>query len=117
RKVFEGNVDSVTVPTLTGEAGLLASHVPLISALKPGILSYTEKGHTERIAVSDGFVEINSDNVSILTNSADTAEELDIAAAKAERDEAEKALNAVASQAIEETEGERARLELAEARL
>jgi F-type H+-transporting ATPase subunit epsilon len=39
RKVFDEMVDSVTVPTASGEAGILPDHAPLISALKPGILS------------------------------------------------------------------------------
>jgi F-type H+-transporting ATPase subunit epsilon len=39
RKVLDAEVDSVTVPTASGEAGLLTNHAPVVSALKPGILS------------------------------------------------------------------------------
>ena len=44
KKVLDETVDSVTVPTLTGQAGILPSHAPLISALKPGVLTYSNKG-------------------------------------------------------------------------
>ena len=117
KKVFDESVDSVTVPTASGEAGILPNHAPLISALKPGILSYTLKGTTERLAVSGGFVEVSSNSVSVLTDSAEMASEIDADAARSERDAAEKALAARATAALEDTEGDRDRLDSANARL
>jgi len=117
RKVFDESVDSVTVPTASGEAGILPNHAPLISALKPGILSYTLKGTTERLAVSGGFVEVSSNSVSVLTDTAEVASEIDAETARAERDAAEKALAARSTAALEETEAERDRLDAANARL
>ena len=117
RKVFDETVDSVTVPTASGEAGILPNHAPLISALKPGILSYTNKGTVERLAVAGGFVEVSSNKVSVLTDVAETASEIDAEAAKAERDAAEKGLAANAMAALDDTEAERERLEAANARI
>jgi len=117
KRVVDETVDSVTVPTLSGEAGILPNHAPLISALKPGILSFTNKGATERLAVAGGFVEVNSDKVSVLTDVAENAAEINIEAARAEREEAEKALAAVASAPVDETADVRDRLEFANARL
>lgn len=117
KKVLDETVDSVTVPTASGEAGILPNHAPLISALKPGILSYSNKGTTERLAVARGFVEVSSNKVSVLTDTAETAGEIDADAARAERDAAEKALAGLATAAIEETEDDRERLEAANARL
>ena len=117
KRVVDETVDSVTVPTLSGEAGILPNHAPLISALKPGILSFTNKGATERLAVAGGFVEVNSDKVSVLTDMAENAAEINIEAARAEREEAEKALAAVASAPVDETADVRDRLEFANARL
>ena len=117
KKVFDETVDSVTVPTASGEAGILPNHAPLISALKPGILSYTLKGTTERLAVSGGFVEVSSNSVSVLTDTAEVASEIDAEAARAERDAAEKALAARATAALEDTESDRERLDAANARL
>lgn len=117
RRVVDETVDSVTVPTLSGEAGILPNHAPLISALKPGILSFTNKGTTERLAVAGGFVEVSSDMVSVLTDVADAAADVNIETARAERDAAEKALAANSAKAVEETEAYRAELDLANARL
>jgi F-type H+-transporting ATPase subunit epsilon len=117
KKVFDESVDSVTVPTASGEAGILPNHAPLISALKPGILSYSNKGTTERLAVAGGFVEVSSNRVSVLTDSAESASEIDADAARAAREEAEKALAARATAAVEETEADRERLDAANARL
>ena len=117
KRVVDENVDSVTVPTLTGEAGILPNHAPLISALKPGILTFTNKGTTERLAVAGGFVEVSSDTVSVMTDTAESSADIDIEAARAEKEAAEKALAAVATGSIEETEEVRNRLELATVRL
>ena len=97
RRVLDAEVDSVTVPTTSGEAGIMPNHAPLVSALKPGILSYSGKGVADKFVVSGGFVEINGDTVSVLVDTAETASEVDVEAAKTDRDEAERSL-AVASQ-------------------
>lgn len=117
RKVVDAEVDSVSVPTASGEAGILPNHAPLISALKPGILSYSSKGTSEKLAISGGFVEVNGSNVSVLATTAASAADINIDEAKAERDEAEKALSAVSSAAIEETETYREALDAANARI
>ncbi len=117
KRVFDDSVESVTVPTASGEAGILGSHVPVISALKPGILTIEQKGKTERIAVSEGFVEVSGDVVSVLTSSAETPAEIDVAAVKSDRDAAEKALAAASTSSLDETRDLRIELELAEARL
>ena len=116
KKVLSETVDAVTIPTASGEVGILANHAPLISSLKPGVLSYTKAGATEKMVIAGGFVEVSTDNVSILADIAEKASEIDIEAAKTERDAAEKELNAwKGSEAEFETEKER--LEKAQARL
>ena len=117
KRVFDAEVESVTIPTASGEAGLLANHAPIVSAVKPGILSYTSKGTVERMVVAGGFVEMNNNKVSVLTDSAETATEIDIEAARVEREAAEKELAANASSAIELTEITREQLEAANARI
>lgn len=104
RKVVESEVDSVTVPTASGEVGILANHAPLISALKPGIVTILGKGTPEQLAIGGGFVEVSNNVVSVLTNSAKTADEADLAEARAMRDDAEEAIAAAAMQPIEESE-------------
>jgi len=117
KKVFDAEVDSVTIPTASGEAGLLANHAPIVSALRPGILSYSVKGTVEKMVVAGGFVEMNNNKVSVLTDSAETATEIDVEAARAAREAAAKDLAANASSAIELTEVTREQLEAANARI
>jgi F-type H+-transporting ATPase subunit epsilon len=117
KKVLDESVDSVTVPTASGEAGILPNHAPLISALKPGILSYSNKGTTERLAVSGGFVEVSANIVSVMTDTAETAAEIDADAARADREAAEKSLASHATAPLEDTEADRERLDSANARL
>lgn len=117
KKVFDDSVDSVTVPTATGEVGLLPNHAPLISALKPGVLAFDIKGQTEKMVIAGGFVEVNGNTVSVLADIAERPYEIDVAAAKADHDAAEKALSASSTAPIDETEADRERLEKAQARL
>jgi F-type H+-transporting ATPase subunit epsilon len=117
KKVLDEPVDSVTVPTATGEIGILPNHAPLISALRSGILSYTSKGATDRLVISGGFVEVSHDQVAILTDVAERADEIDPDAARAEREAARSALAAAANGTIEELESEQERFERALARV
>lgn len=116
KRVLDAEVDSVNVPTASGEAGILPNHAPLISALKPGVLSYTTKGSTEKLAISGGFVEVNSDKVAVLADTAESGADIDVDAARAEREAAEKAL-ATAGGSIEESEIYRDQLATANVRI
>lgn len=117
KRVFDDEVDFVTVPTASGEAGILPNHAPMISALKPGILTYSIKGNATRLVVRGGFVEVKADKVSVLADTAEASDDIDIAEARLERDAAEKALAGFASGAVEETDAIREQLEAANMRL
>ncbi len=117
KRVFDDDVDFVTVPTASGEAGIFPNHAPLISALKPGILTYSVRAAATRLAVRGGFVEVKADKVAVLADSAETTEDIDLAQARSERDEAEKAFSAVATGSLEETEAVRDQLEAASVRI
>ena len=117
KRVLEADVDSVTVPTASGEAGILPNHAPLVSALKPGILSYTARGTSDKIAITGGFVEVNANKVAVLADAAQTPGDVDVQAVRAERDAAEKDLAAHATAPVEETEVIRDRIESANAKL
>lgn len=116
KKVLTETVDAVTVPTASGEVGILQNHAPLISALRAGILSYTKSGVTERLAIADGFLEVSRNNVSVLADTAERAEEIDVEAARTERESVERELSAWKG-SEEEFETEKERLEKAQARL
>jgi F-type H+-transporting ATPase subunit epsilon len=116
RRVLEETVDAVTIPTQSGEIGILPAHAPLISQLKSGILTYTRGAANERLMVSGGFVEVANDRVTILADVAETPDEVDANAARAEQTALERAL-ANFDGAPEQIEAEREKLERAEARL
>lgn len=117
KRVIDAEVDSVTVPTTSGEAGILQNHAPLVSALKPGILSYAAKGTTDKLAISAGFVEVNSNKVSVLVDAAETNQEVNVDQAKADLEAAEKAISAAGLVGAEEADVSRAALDHATARL
>ncbi|HEX8847590.1 MAG TPA: F0F1 ATP synthase subunit epsilon [Pyrinomonadaceae bacterium] len=110
RRVLEEAVDSVNVPGLNGELGILPGHTPLISQLQTGVLSYMQGGATHRLHVSGGFVEVNADRVSVLAEVAERPEEIDAARARLARERAEKTLSAFTG-TEEDFEIARARLE------
>ena len=116
RRVLAEAVDAVTVPGANGELGILPGHTPLISQLRSGVLTYTQGGTTRRLHVSGGFVEVNTDRVSVLADIAERPEEIDAARARLAREHAEKALSSF-SGTEEDFEIARARLERSMVRL
>jgi F-type H+-transporting ATPase subunit epsilon len=116
RKVFDEVVDAVTIPTTNGEIGVLPNHAPLISTLKPGILTIANRGANERLAIAGGFVEVSANKVSILADTAERADEVNVESARAERESAERVLGSW-SGTEDAFELERERLEKAQARL
>ena len=116
RRVLAEAVDAVQLPGLGGELGILPGHTPLISQLQTGVLAFTQGGASHQLHVSGGFVEVNSDRVSVLAEIAERPEEIDVALARSEREEAEKTLNS-ANATEEESRMARERLERSQVRL
>ncbi len=116
KKALSETVDMVTIPTATGEIGILPSHAPLISSLQAGILSYTKGGTTTRLVISGGFVEVGVNTVSILADVAETVSEINVETARLEKSDAEKTLGTW-SGSEEDFEIEKEKLGRAEARL
>ena len=63
------DVTEVVVPSLEGEMGILRGHIPIISFLKPGILTIMTKSGEHKYYVEDGIIEFKSNNLSVLTSS------------------------------------------------
>ena len=116
KKVYDEVVDAVTIPTTNGEIGVLPNHAPLISTLKPGILTISNRGASEQLVIAGGFVEVSANKVSILADTAEKADEVNVEAARAERESAERILGSW-SGTEEAFEIEKERLEKAQARL
>jgi F-type H+-transporting ATPase subunit epsilon len=80
RLLFSGSVASVTVPGTEGEMGIYPGHSPVLSTLRPGIVTvYRDGGSTDRIFVKGGMVEVNPQGLTLLAEVAIPVVELDAA--------------------------------------
>ena len=78
--LFSGEVEQVDVPGSEGDFGVLAGHAPLVSLLRPGILTVHAGGGSERIVVLGGFVEVSAEGLTVLADVATSLEDIDQAA-------------------------------------
>ena len=76
-KIFEGDVDSVQLPGVEGDMGILPQHEALVTELNAGELAIVQKGRTEVLAIGQGFAEITGDRVGVLTDGAVHEKEID----------------------------------------
>lgn len=67
-RALAAKVDEVTAPSVNGEFGVLPGHLPLLAALRTGIVTYREGAETKRCAVGPGFAEAGPNKLVILTN-------------------------------------------------
>lgn len=114
RQLLDVECDEVQVPGSEGMLGILPGHTPLIATLAVGEVMYRQGKVEHYLALSEGFVEVANDLVTVLTESAELPEEIDLEAARAEATEAERALFASADS---EWTGAQARLDKATARI
>jgi F-type H+-transporting ATPase subunit epsilon len=75
--VFSGEVDQVDVPGSEGDFGVLAGHAPLVSTLRPGILTVMSGGDRMQVLVVGGFAEVNPDGLTVLADTAMRLDEVD----------------------------------------
>lgn len=92
QKIYADDVDSVVIPGLEGEMGILPQHVPLMTQLLPGELRVMKAGEELRLAVGEGFVEIGADKVAVLTDMAIKENDIDESAAEEAMKRAEEAM-------------------------
>lgn len=89
---YSAPVNMVIARTLNGDIGVLPGHAPLIGALAVWPLRVLTDDGEEQIAVAGGFIEVKPDKVTILANSAELAQEIDIDRATQAKERAEKML-------------------------
>ena len=93
RIFYEGDAEMVELETTEGEIGVYAEHVPTTAVIVPGILYITEEEENVReAAVHDGFIEILQDRITILAQSCEWPEEIDLDRAEHARERAEERL-------------------------
>jgi F-type H+-transporting ATPase subunit epsilon len=102
RRVFEDEVDMVVVPASDGVVGILPHHAPLFTALGSGELR-VKKGDVEYpLAVFGGFMDVREGRVTILTDDAERAEEIDEQRVAEAREQAQRELQTAVSAADEQ---------------
>ena len=75
--VFSGEVDQVDVPGIEGDFGVLAGHTPLVTTLRPGILTVHAASGEQKIVVLGGFAEVSAQGLTVLADTADAVETCD----------------------------------------
>lgn len=92
KRVLSEEVDEVTAPGALGEFGVLPDHTPLLTTLRVGELTYKKGNQAFHVAVNWGYVEIEDNVVTVLVETAEPADQIDLARAKAALGRAEQAL-------------------------
>ncbi len=87
--VLSETVDYVGAPGYEGEFGVLPNHISFLSALQIGNLYYKKGGKNNYVFISGGFADVSNNKVTILAESAEKAEEIDIERARKAKDRAE----------------------------
>jgi F-type H+-transporting ATPase subunit epsilon len=100
---YSADVESVVIPAVEGEMGVLPQHIPLMTQIHAGELVITKGGHKEYLAVGEGFVTVTQTSVNVLTDMAINWEHIDESAAEAAIKRAQEALANRASLGSEET--------------
>lgn len=91
-RVYSDTIETVVIPTVEGEIGVLPGHIPLLTQVEGGELRVTKNGQQLLLAVGKGFAQVEGDKVSVLTESAITEDKIDENAAEAAIKRAEEAL-------------------------
>ena len=98
KRVLSEEVDEIQAPGTIGELGILPGHTPLLTTLKIGELSYRKGNETFHIAVNWGHMEVDNDTVSVLVETAEAADQIDLTRAKEALGRAEAALKKLSAE-------------------
>jgi F-type H+-transporting ATPase subunit epsilon len=95
KKVLSEEVDEITATGALGEFGVLPGHAPFLTSLKIGELAYKKDGALFHMALNWGYFEVENDKVTVLVETAERADEIDLERAKAALGRAELELKAL----------------------
>ncbi len=109
RVVFNGVVEEVTIPGTEGEFGVLRGHASLLSSVDVGELAFVRDHKKTRFAVNTGYVEVTASKVTVLVETAERADEIDVERARRARERAE---GKMAKLSKEDVDFEKAKLAL-----
>ena len=119
RLFVDEQVTSAEVPGKDGYMGILAGHAPLLSALKPGLLTYSSGASEQVLAIHGGFVEVFDNHVRVLADGAERPEDIETDKARQDLERANADLQSAQSEAestraLEAAQKAQARIDTAE---
>lgn len=89
RSVLKEEIESIVVPATNGYLGVLPNHAPIIAGLRAGILKYRTDHRNNYLAISGGFMEVSQNTITVLADTAERPDEIDMARVIAARDRAQ----------------------------
>ncbi len=115
KMVVRDNAESVQIPGLNGYLGILPGHAPLITELGAGEIAYRANGQSHRFAVAWGFAEVLQDRVTVLAETVERADEIDVGRAQRALASAEESIKS--AQTADEFSRATAKIRVAQARI
>ncbi len=76
--LFSGDVDQVDLPGIEGDLGILPGHAPMVTLLRPGIVTIMREGQREPVVVIGGFAEMGPGGLTVLADRAGAREDFDL---------------------------------------
>lgn len=92
RKFFEDQVEMVIVRGVEGDIGILKNHIPLVTPLDIGRIKITQAGKVKEAALAGGYIEVSKEKATIITDSAEWPDEIDVERAMEAKKRAEERL-------------------------
>ena len=93
QSVFDDTADEIILPSTTGLLGVLPGHISMVTAIDFGVLRVFKNGNWNSIALTGGFAEVESNEVTVLVNKAEMGKNIDSAKAEAELEQAKNQLS------------------------
>ena len=93
QSVFDDTADEIILPSTTGLLGVLPGHISMVTAIDIGVLRVLKNGNWDSIALTGGFAEVESDEVTVLVNKAEMGKNIDSNKAEAELEQAKNQLS------------------------
>ena len=93
QSVFDDTADEIILPSTTGLLGVLPGHISMVTAIDFGVLRVLKNGNWDSIALTGGFAEVESNEVTVLVNKAEMGKNIDSAKAEAELEQAKNHLS------------------------
>jgi len=93
QSVFDDTAEEIILPSTTGLLGVLPGHISMVTAIDVGVLRVLKNGNWNSIALTGGFAEVESNEVTVLVNKAEMGKNIDSVKAEAELEQAKNQLS------------------------